>query len=62
MKEYVLYKGDKLLAIGTADEIVKQLGIKKKTLYFYKSPCYKKRGLGKKSTKRRILVEIEDGE
>lgn len=33
--EYVMYKGDDIIAIGTAQEIADQLGIKKKTVYGY---------------------------
>ena len=36
MKEYALYKGDKLLIIGTIDEIAKNQNIQKKTIYFNK--------------------------
>lgn len=42
-KEYALYKGDNLLKIGTAEEIAEELGIKKETVLFYKSPAYSKR-------------------
>lgn len=42
-KEYALYKGDNLLKIGTVEEIAEELGIKKETVYFYKSPAYNKR-------------------
>ncbi len=43
-KQYAVYKGDDLLAIGTAEEIAEKLGIKKETVYFYASPTHKKRG------------------
>lgn len=43
-KQYAVYRGDDLLAIGTAEEIAEKLGIKKETVYFYASPSYKKRG------------------
>lgn len=43
MKEYALYKGDKLLIIGTIDEIAKNQNVKKKTIYFYHSPAYLRR-------------------
>lgn len=42
-KEYALYKGDNLLKIGTVEEIAEELGIKKETVSFYKSPAYSKR-------------------
>jgi hypothetical protein len=43
-KQYAVYKGDDLLAIGTAEEISEKLGIKKETVYFYVSPAHKRRG------------------
>lgn len=42
-KEYALYKGDKLLAIGTAKNLAEQFGVKVSTIHFYKSPAYIKR-------------------
>lgn len=54
-KEYALYKGDELLAIGTAKELAEQFGVKVATIHFYKSPTYIKRT---NETKARRLVEI----
>lgn len=34
-KEYALYKGEKLLGIGTKKELAKMLGIKTSTINFY---------------------------
>ena len=36
--EYAMYKEDKLLAIGTASEIAKQLGIARDTVLWYVAP------------------------
>jgi len=54
-KEYALYKGDKLLAIGTAKELAEQFGVKVSTIHFYKSPAYIKRT---SDVRGRRLVEI----
>ncbi|HEM3577530.1 TPA: hypothetical protein ACGPBB_001560 [Streptococcus suis] len=54
-KEYALYKGDKLLAIGTAKELAEKFGVKVSTIHFYKSPAYIKRT---EESKARRLVEI----
>ena len=43
MKEYALYQGDKIKSIGTLDEIQEETGLRRKTLFFYKTPAYKKR-------------------
>ena len=57
MKQYALYKGDEILAFGTIREIASQMGVKPRTIKFYMSPTYQKRGKGEKSSKRRILIE-----
>lgn len=60
MKEYVLYKGDEILAIGTLKEIAEKMKVKVKTIGFYLTPTYQNRGLGKKSNNRRVLIKLED--
>ncbi|MGQ7595155.1 hypothetical protein ACTGVC_01300 [Streptococcus suis] len=54
-KEYALYKGDELLAMGTAKELAERFGVKVSTIHFYKSPAYIKRT---NDTKARRLIEI----
>lgn len=41
--EYALYHGDTFITCGTINEIIKETGLKKSTLYFYTSEKYKKR-------------------
>ena len=43
VKEFALYKGDKLLAVGTKKEIAKQLGISVHAVHSYGTPSYHKR-------------------
>ncbi|MFM0900601.1 hypothetical protein P7J55_10145 [Streptococcus suis] len=54
-KEYALYKGDELLAIGTAKELADKFGVKVSTIHFYKSPAYIKRT---SDVRGRRLVEL----
>lgn len=64
MKEYALYKGDELLAMGTIEEIAKQIGVKRETIVFYKTPAYKNR-LKRRNTpydNQRFLIPIDDEE
>lgn len=56
MKEYAVYKGEKILAIGTAKEIAKELNIKKETVYFWTMPSHHRRV--KKNGK--IAIRLED--
>ena len=59
--DYALYKGEKILSIGTIEEIAKELGVRKETIYFYKLPVYKKRVDERKNKKSfRILVPIDE--
>lgn len=43
MKEYALYKKEEILAMGTLEEIAEELGIKRDSVAFYKTPTYIKR-------------------
>lgn len=43
MKEYALYKGDDILAIGTIPEIAKEMGVKRDTIAYYKTQAYQNR-------------------
>lgn len=38
--EYALYKGEKLLALGTIPEIAESLNLKPQTVKKYKTPSY----------------------
>lgn len=60
MKEYALYKGDKLLIIGTIDEIAKNQNVQKKTIYFYHSKAYLKRRKKSNIGNYKILISLED--
>ena len=52
-KKYVLYKDDKILSHGTIEEIASKMNLSVNTLYFYRTPTYKKRA--KKN--RFLLIE-----
>lgn len=54
VKEYVLYKGDELLAMGTKREIAEQLGVSASTVGYYGTPAYARRT----SENGRRLVEL----
>ena len=44
--EYILYKGDDFIAIGTLEEIVEETGLNYYTLMSYKTPSKRKRHRG----------------
>ncbi|MGL5152755.1 MAG: MerR family transcriptional regulator [Clostridium sp.] len=63
IREYALYKGEELLSFGTISEIAEEMGVKKDTIRYYKTPAYKRKLVNRKSRgKQRILIEIEDDE
>lgn len=53
-KEYALYKGEEIIAMGTKREIAEQLGVSPSTVGYYGTPVYARR-----TTERgRRLVEL----
>lgn len=63
IREYALYKGEELLSFGTIGEIAEEMGVKKDTVRYYKTPAYKRKLVKRKTRgKQRILIEIEDDE
>lgn len=64
MKEYALYKGDDILAIGTINEIANQLGVKRDTIAYYKTQAYQNR-LNRRNALNgnvRMLISLEEEE
>nr|DAE07928.1 MAG TPA: Protein of unknown function (DUF658) [Siphoviridae sp. ct7xv9] len=41
-KTYALYKGDKLLGIGTAQELAELTGVSVSTIHYYNTPTYQR--------------------
>jgi len=54
LKVYALYKGEDIVADGTIYDIAEQTGISTKTLYFYRTPSWKKRTTG--NAKRLVYI------
>lgn len=54
VKEYALYKGEELLAMGTKREIAAQLGVSVNSVSHYGTPVYARRT----SENGRRLVEL----
>lgn len=55
IKEYALYKGEELLAMGTKREIAEQLGVSASTIGYYGTPVYARHT---NDNKGRRLVEL----
>ena len=61
MKEYTMYKGDEFLHVGTLEEIAKERGIKRDTVYFYTTQAYQRRLRKRKKAKNYITITpLED--
>lgn len=58
MKEYVLYKGDKFIDIGTKEYLANLLNVRKETIEFYASPTHLKRN----KDNCYVVVRIDDDE
>lgn len=58
--EYAMYKGEECLAIGTSNEICKQMNIKIQTFQYYRTNAYKDRINNRVSKNARIIIKLED--
>jgi hypothetical protein len=55
VKEYVVYKGESLICIGTIKECAEHMGVLPETVKFYTTPTYQKR-LAKRKNPRNYLT------
>ena len=56
-QEYALYKGDEFIDLGTIEEIAKRLKVAPKTVRYFSTPAYKRKG--KDDTNRKVLIRLE---
>jgi len=60
-KEYVVYKGESLICIGTIQECAQHMGVLPATVRFYTRPAYQRRIASRKKARNYITVtELED--
>lgn len=52
---YALYKGDNYLTDGTKKELAEYLKVKIRTIDFYLSPTYVKRGKGINGNRKKVV-------
>ena len=58
--EYVAYKGEEVIAIGTDIECAKTLGVSPKTVRFYTTPTHRRRiAKSKKPESLIVVVRVE---
>ena len=58
--EYAMYKGEECLAIGTSNEICKQMNIKMQTFQYYRTNAYKDRINNRVSKNARIIIKLDN--
>lgn len=58
-KEYVLYKGETLLEIGTAEMLAKIFNVTEKTIRFYSTPAYLKRCEKRHKGNYKIAIKLD---
>lgn len=65
MKEYAVYKGEELLAMGTLKECAQTLGVKPETVRYYQTNAYKRK-VAKRRTygniRTTVILEADDEE
>ena len=60
--QYVLYKGEEVLGVGTADELSRRLGLHPQTIRSYSSPSHMRRIDESADPESRIVaVKVKDG-
>ncbi|PDZ02621.1 hypothetical protein COC58_20905 [Bacillus cereus] len=62
LKEYVVYKGESSLCIGTIQECAEYMGVLPTTVRFYTRPAYQRRVANRKSARNYITVTELEGE
>lgn len=58
-KEYALYKGEELLAIGTKKELAAKFNLKERTVGYYGTPAHKRRSEKSKKSNYKILIKLD---
>ena len=58
MKEYAVYKGDKFITSGTAEECAAFMGVKPETVKYYTTPTYQRKLSRRKNSRNPLIVII----
>lgn len=56
LKQYAVYKGEECLAVGTAKECAKKVGVAQDTIYWLSNPSVHKKDKGN----RKIVIRLDD--
>ena len=61
-KEYALYKGEELLAIGTKKELAEKFNVKEKTITYYMTPAHLKRNSKSHIGNYKVVIVLDQEE
>lgn len=66
-QEYALYKGDRFICLGTAEEIAQKTNLTAKTIQWLSTPAYKKRVTSRKNynenyNNAKIVIKLDNTE
>lgn len=62
-KEYVVYKGETFVCMGTVQECARHMGVLPETVQYYTTPTYQKRLAKRKKARNYLTVtKVEDDE
>ncbi|MGR3774600.1 hypothetical protein ACT1UG_02390 [Bacillus paramycoides] len=56
LKEYVVYKGESLICMGTIQECADYMGVLPGTIRFYMTPAYQRRLANRKKARNYLTV------
>ncbi|PEN57134.1 hypothetical protein CN596_04085 [Bacillus toyonensis] len=62
LKEYVVYKGESFVCIGTTKECAQHMGVLPATVRFYTRPAYQRRIANRKNARNYITVTELEGD
>lgn len=62
MKEFIVYKGDQMVAVGTAEDCAAILGVKPSTIRWHVTPTGRKRQAARKKQDKVLAVDRLDYE
>ncbi|OQR57868.1 hypothetical protein [Bacillus sp. CDB3] len=58
LKEYVVYKGESLLCIGTIQECADYMGVLPETVRYYTTPAYQRKLAKRKRARNYLTVAV----
>ncbi|MEK4695553.1 hypothetical protein MKX31_16270 [Bacillus sp. FSL M8-0063] len=58
LKEYVVYKGESLVCLGTIQECAQHMGVLPETVRYYTTPAYRRKLAKRKKARNYLTVSV----